>query len=62
MNNLSEIDVAEEEKPFETTLTLDGEFDVIMGDALRVDKRNGKTLVTLTTMKARNYTLQLKKQ
>ena len=63
MNDLTEAEVGEAAKPFETTLTLDGEFEVMPGDyQVKVEKNNGKTLITITTENARNYTLQLKKQ
>ena len=62
MNDLTDEEVAEDAKPFETTLTLDGEFDVLAGDCpVKVEKGQGKTLITIATEKARNYTLQLRK-
>ena len=61
MNDLTDEEVAEDAKPFETTLTLDGEFDVLAGDCpVKVEKAQGKTLITIATEKARNYTLQLR--
>ena len=63
MNDLTEAEVGEAAKPFDTTLTLDGEFEVMPGDyQVKVEKDNGKTLITVTTENARNYTLQLRKQ
>lgn len=62
MNDLTDEEVAEDAKPFETTLTLDGDFDVLAGECpVKVEKAQGKTLITITTEKARNYTLQLRK-
>lgn len=62
MNNLTDKEVAEDSKPFETTLTLDGEFEVISVDyPVKVERTQGETMVTITTEKARNYTLQLMK-
>ena len=62
MNDLTDEEVAEDAKPFETTLTLAGEYDVISADhPVKVEKVMGKTMITITTEKARNYTLQLKK-
>ena len=64
MNDLSDKEVIEEEKPFETSLVLDGDFEVISdnGGDVRTVKENGKTILTLNTVKARNYTVELKKQ
>lgn len=63
MNDLTDAEVAEDAKPFETTLTLDGAFEVISGDhPVKVERTQGKTMVTITTENARNYTLQLRKQ
>ena len=63
MNDLSDKEVIEEEKPFETSLVLDGDFEVISDNGdIKAVKDNGKTILTLTTVKARNYTMELKKQ
>lgn len=63
MNDLTEKEVVEEEKAFDTVLILDGEF-VLVCDApgVSVEASDGKTKVSLTTVRARNYTMELKQR
>ena len=61
MNNLSHEDVAQKEKPFETELILDGCFELVKPQpGISVEQSGNKTKVSLTTVMARNYTIELK--
>ena len=61
MNHLSPNDVAEEEKPFETVLLLDGRFEITgVSSGVSATIENDKTRITLTTVRARNYVIELK--
>ena len=63
MNDLENEDVAAQAKPFETKLVLGGVFEVISSDGeVEAAQENGKTILTLTTVNARNYTVKLRKQ
>ena len=61
MNNLNDQQVAEESQPFDTVLTLNGDWDLV-GDAgaFTIEKTDGKTMLKLTTAHGRNYTVKLK--
>ena len=62
MNNLNDDEVAEEGKPFDTAIVLDGDFDIIgESNGFSVEKADGRTILSLTTVKARNYKVNLKK-
>jgi chondroitin-sulfate-ABC endolyase/exolyase len=61
MNDLSHEDVAQKEKPFETELILDGYFELVNPQpGISVEQSGNKTKVSLTTVMARNYTIELK--
>ena len=61
MNHLSPEEVAEEEKPFETVLLLDGRFEIAgVSSGVSATIENDKTRITLTTVRARNYVIELK--
>ena len=61
MNHLSPEEVAEEEKPFETVLLLDGRFEIVgMSSGVSAQIEDGKTRIALTTVRARNYVIELK--
>ena len=63
MNDLTIEEVSEEAKPFETSLVLCGNFEIISSDGdVQAVQENGKTILTLTTVNARNYTVGLRKQ
>ena len=63
MNDLSHDDVAQEEKPFETTLLLDGRFEVGPGSAdVTAEIVGEKTRITITTYRARNYSIELQRK
>lgn len=61
MNYLNDDQVAEESQPFDTVLTLNGDWDLV-GDAgaFTIEKTDGKTMLKLTTVHGRNYSVRLK--
>lgn len=62
MNNLTHEMVAEDAKPFDTELFLDGKFELVSGpDDVSLEYQNGMTKVKLTTVHARNYKINLVK-
>ena len=62
MNNLNDKQVAEESQPFDTVLTLNGDWDIVgEAGAFAIEKAGGKTLLKLTTVNGRNYSVRLKR-
>ena len=61
MNNLTDEEVAQPALPFDTVVTLGADADAV-GDkgAFEIEKAGGKTLLKLTTVNARNYSIRLK--
>lgn len=63
MGLLTDEDVIQIEKPFNTTLTLTGEYEAScpqQGLVVTVDKTKGETNVTLATIRGENYTIALR--
>ena len=63
MDGLSEEDVIEEEKAFETELVLNGMYDVYSSvTPLKVQYKDGNTLVHVFTIRGNNYMFNLRKK
>ena len=62
MNNLNDHQVAEASQPFDTVITLNGDWDLIgEAGAFAIERAGGKTLLKLTTVNGRNYSVRLKR-
>ena len=64
MGLLSETDVIDVEKPFDTVLTISGIYDVTCGQkevSVSHDRKKGETYIKLSTIRGENYRLQLRK-
>ncbi len=60
MGDLTEEDVVVPEKPFATRLYLQGSYEAICPDGdMKVTYMNGETVIELTTICGKNYTIQL---
>lgn len=60
MGLLSEAEVITPEQPFETRITLRGDFDAVCaGGDLKVTHRGSETELCLTTVRGQNYTVEL---
>lgn len=63
MGDLSEEDVVDEEKAFETELVLNGMYDVYSPvTPLKVQYKDGNTLVRVSTIRGNNYMFNLRKK
>lgn len=63
MGKLTEADVLTEEKPFLTRITLQGEYEAVAdGGSMEVSYEKGHTVLALTTIEARKYTIRLAKK
>lgn len=62
MNDLSLDEVSQEEKAFETTVTISGRFEIVGENPdVKVEMAGDRTRLTLTTVRARNHEIQIKK-
>jgi len=63
MGLLSEEEVIQEEKPFETRLVLSGEYSVENSDVkAKVDYKEGNTIINISTIRGENYRFNLQKK